>query len=76
MKKITQASARHYSPWFALARTQQDCCCDCGLIHKNQYRVLPGRKPGSVTILMRTKRQKGATAARRNAKVYPFGAKR
>lgn len=76
MKKITQASARHYSPWFLLARTQEDCCCDCGLIHKSQYRVVPGRKPGSVSIYTRTKRQKGATAMRRKVRRYTFQDKR
>ena len=42
--KILQQTSRHYSPWLVVGPTGFISCCDCGLVHQEQYRVIPAPK--------------------------------
>jgi hypothetical protein len=63
-RKFYQPHARQWSQWVEMARTTYFACCDCGLVHAHQFRVilLKGRL---VKIMMRTRRHKAKTMARR-----------
>lgn len=74
-----QKTAKHFSSWMAISQGQRRAhragCCDCGLIHDEQYRVV-FRKNGKLFkadmrmcwIEKRVRVNRLATASRRKAK--------
>lgn len=47
--------------WFSLPKTWHVACCDCGLIHKMEFRV----NPDTAIFEVRVNRNNRATAQRR-----------
>lgn len=44
-----QEDAKHYAPWMAIGHrngVHKEACCDCGLTHDAQYRVMARTEDG------------------------------
>ena len=71
IRRITQRSARAFSSWFIVGPRNFDHCCDCGLAHENNFRVVVDERRKQVTVYMRTRRAKGRTHVnRKRRKLY------
>jgi hypothetical protein len=63
----------HWSEWVWIPPTARIGCCDCGLVHKFQFRVTTKegkafRKVANVAIVYRAKRDEPATKNLRKKK--------
>ncbi len=58
----TVYNQRYDGEWVDVTDERLVACCDCGLVHSNEYTILDGR------ILRRAFRNKRATANRRRMK--------
>ncbi len=65
IRKITQRTPRAFSGWFIIGPRSFDYCCDCGLAHENQHRIVVDEKRKRVTVYMRSRRAIGRTKKRR-----------
>lgn len=63
-RKFYQPNSRRWSQWIEMGHITHIACCDCGLVHTNQYDIRP-TGPGKVKLMMRTRRHKGKTGLRR-----------
>lgn len=59
-----QSDGRKWSQWEIIAPITYISCCDCGLVHTNQFRVIRGR------LVMRVKRFEKATRNLRSKKQF------
>lgn len=50
--------------WIELSRKHKDMCCDCGLVHRNEYRAVgpDGKMIPGATVQVRCWRDNRATA--------------
>ena len=62
MRRYTQI---YDGNWFMPARKGSTACCDCGLVHDEEYRLVKAGR--GKAILMKMVRNKKATAARRRS---------
>lgn len=63
--QITQKSWRHYSKWHLVYTTQNEVCCDCGLTHTTQYKLMDVPGTNECNLYLRTRRHKAKTASKR-----------
>lgn len=68
-QKFYQDNLRSWSQWIEMFRTTHVACCDCGLVHTHQFKLVPVNSK-RMKLVMRTRRHVGRTKARRQQKKH------
>lgn len=67
-RRILQRDSKSFSNWIRLGPNLNLACCDCGLVHRIEFRVRPFPKLKQVELAMRLRRHVTKTKEQRAAR--------